>query len=644
MNMNKHLPFLLLFLTVFAVYMFTLAPSVVQIDSGELAAVQATLGIAHPTGYPLFTLFGYLFLKIPLPLRAITQLNVLASLWCALGAMMFALSVKLILDNLQAFAAIRNKPEEKKSKKSKAKQKNTLTVQAEYEPDNKVKTSISLLSGAMLAFSETFWLQSVSVEVYSLHILLIISSIYCLINAWLKEEFNLKSWLIFAGVLALSFSNHMTTLLILPAAAYLYFLKYGFNKNSFKNIALMLSVFIAVLLLFYAYLPLRASQNPAINWGNPVDFESIKRHISGRQYQVWITFFSESAKKQFGYFAQTLLGEFAYIGFFPIILGIFFSFKNSRKLFVLSVILFFSTLLYAINYDINDIDSYFLLAYIALGLFAALGFLNMFKALDRNFRVPVSIAAAIVLAAAGINFSKADQSAVYVYEDYTKAVLNSVEDDAILFGYQWDFFISPAYYFQHVENYKSGIAIVDKELLRRSWYYNQLERNYPFLFKNMKESILLFQNALRPFELGGNYNGEILERTYKKVMSDIVENNAGERSFYIGPELFDNEMQKKSFELPQGYMLAPHLFYFKVVRSDEYMEAPDPDFSIRINRKSNYYTSSIAEFICSMLVRRALYEKAYNKPERSKLYIDKIKKDFPDYHISPEVIRTLQLN
>jgi len=43
-------------LVVFIVYIFTLAPSVVQIDSGELAAVQATLGIAHPTGYPLFTI------------------------------------------------------------------------------------------------------------------------------------------------------------------------------------------------------------------------------------------------------------------------------------------------------------------------------------------------------------------------------------------------------------------------------------------------------------------------------------------------------------------------------------------------------------------------------------------------------------
>ena len=54
-------------LLVAIVYLFTIAPSVIQIDSGELAAVQTTLGIAHPTGYPLFTIIGYLFLKLPLP-------------------------------------------------------------------------------------------------------------------------------------------------------------------------------------------------------------------------------------------------------------------------------------------------------------------------------------------------------------------------------------------------------------------------------------------------------------------------------------------------------------------------------------------------------------------------------------------------
>ena len=68
MEFIKKYYYILTGFAVFIIYLFTLAPSVVQIDSGELATVQATLGIAHPTGYPLFTMIGYLFSLIPLPI------------------------------------------------------------------------------------------------------------------------------------------------------------------------------------------------------------------------------------------------------------------------------------------------------------------------------------------------------------------------------------------------------------------------------------------------------------------------------------------------------------------------------------------------------------------------------------------------
>jgi hypothetical protein len=50
MELAKKYFYVLTGFIVFIIYLFTLAPSVVQIDSGELAAVQGTLGIAHPTG------------------------------------------------------------------------------------------------------------------------------------------------------------------------------------------------------------------------------------------------------------------------------------------------------------------------------------------------------------------------------------------------------------------------------------------------------------------------------------------------------------------------------------------------------------------------------------------------------------------
>ena len=62
---------LALSLAAFGVYLLTLAPTVTFIDSGELATVAATLGIAHPTGYPLFALLGWLFAHLPISARII---------------------------------------------------------------------------------------------------------------------------------------------------------------------------------------------------------------------------------------------------------------------------------------------------------------------------------------------------------------------------------------------------------------------------------------------------------------------------------------------------------------------------------------------------------------------------------------------
>jgi hypothetical protein len=66
--------------------------------------------------------------------------------------------------------------------------------------------------------------------------------------------------------------------MILPGTAYLYFSRYKFNSASFKKLVLMILLFVVVLVAIYSYLPLRASQNPLLNWGNPLDWERISTH------------------------------------------------------------------------------------------------------------------------------------------------------------------------------------------------------------------------------------------------------------------------------------------------------------------------------------------------------------------------------
>lgn len=626
---------------VFLIYIFTLAPSVIQIDSGELAAVQATLGIAHPTGYPLFTIAGYLFSLLPLPFTKIYQLNLLAAIYCSAAAGIFSYTSKYLLDNLSIF---QNLKPVKQKKKDKTKKENV-----QFELEENLKIIFSIVAALTLAFSKTFWFQSTSVEVYSFHLLLISLIIFFLLKAFIEQPNSSaifkNHWMIFAFVLALGFSNHMTTLLILPGTAYLYFTKEKFNSQSFKNSFKMIILFLIVLVINYSYLPIRASQNPQLNWGNPVDLERILRHISGFQYQVWLFSSTEAAKKQLQYFISNLPTEY-FITLFAAVIGFIYSFFISKKFFLFNIITFFATVFYSINYDINDIDSYFLLAYISIAFFVLFGIIKIFQILFEN-KINQWIIFLIVLLFPVSqfikNFPEVNQSKTVVYENYTKALLNSVSDNSLILSYQWDYFISASYYFQYVEKFKPQIAIVDKELLRRSWYYNQLERNYPGLLSGLRNDVNLFLDALKPFERKENYNASLLENLYRRIMMNIVATNFDKREIYIAPELFDNEMQRGEFSLPEGYKLVPHLLLFKVVNTDDYVEAPLPDFKLNFSERKDKYQTSLSSFVGLMLVRRAYYEVQFNKVERAKIYLKKVAEEFPETQI-PQQLRSLVLD
>ena len=47
-----------------AIYVAILAPTVVDLDSPELSAAALTLGVPHPTGYPLFMLLGHAWTQV----------------------------------------------------------------------------------------------------------------------------------------------------------------------------------------------------------------------------------------------------------------------------------------------------------------------------------------------------------------------------------------------------------------------------------------------------------------------------------------------------------------------------------------------------------------------------------------------------
>lgn len=618
---------------VFIIYLFTLAPSVIQIDSGELATVQYTLGIAHPTGYPLFTILGFLFLQIPLGLRKITQANLLAATWSVFAIYFFIKVLIVLLINIE---------EKKNNVVSKKKQKTVAAIK--FNEDQKI---FSIIAAAFfLAFSKTFWMQSTSVEVYSFQTMLFALILFFSFKAFSSKEEYSKSWSLVGLSFAFGFSNHMTTLLAIPFAAILFFFKEKLTTSSIKIIFKTLVLSIPVLVLIYLYLPIRAAQNPIMNWGNPINFENFWRHFTGKQYQVWLFASFEATKKQLGNFVSNFPSEFTIIGLFIGLIGFIFLYKIDKKIFLTTLATFLFAVLYSVNYDIVDLDSYFLLAYMIFSIWILFGFLLLFSKLEqllKTKRMIIPIFTILIFVPLASNKSEVDQSDVYTFEDYTKTILNGVEKNSIILSYQWDYFISASYYFQNVEHFRKDVVVVDKELLRRSWYYNQLKRNHSDAIKKIDDEVNQFLIALQPFEKNDNYDAQLLEKNYQAVMTNLIAKNIEERNCYIGIELFQNEMQRNEFNLPAGFQIVPYNLLFKVVKGNQYVEAPLPNFTIRFPKSTNRYIDFIKNTIATILTYRAAYEIQFNKIERAKIYLEKVKKDFPDYIIPANILQSAGL-
>lgn len=598
--------------------------------------MQSLLGIAHPTGYPLFSMLGYLFLQIPLSNSKIFQLNILSLIWCILAIFFIIKSIHLCLSGI----TLRH-PRDSRRKHTSSPQKSKSHRKSNVDPVFP-NIAASLTGGLYLAFSKTFWLQATSVEVYSLHITLISIVLYFLIKAWTTDSSSSKPWIYVAITLALGFSNHMTTILILPGTVTLYFVKRGFCRSALKPMIIMIGVFISLLCLIHLYLPLRAAQNPVLNWGNPVNWDNILRHVSGKQYRVWLFSSSRAAMKNLGIFFHNFPGEFTWSGLVLGLLGIYSSFIRTPRLAIFFLITSLSTVLYSINYDIHDLDSYFLLAYIVFAVWIAFGVRwILYRIRGKSYRVVFLCLLAIGVTVEAIqNFSRVDKSDLYVFEDYTKQALNSLANNAVLLSYQWDYLISPAYYFQFVENYRKDVAIIDKELLRRSWYFDQLKNNYPQIMQKVGSELDSFLKALEPFERGGDFNPNLIERRYRELIARLIGTNARNRTVYIAPELVEGEFRRGELYLPRGIQLVPDLFFFRVVTANDYVPLHNVNVAIRFPAQDNHYSDVIKNFSSKMFTWRALYELQFGKTENAKTLKRILQTHFPNFQL-PQSLRDI---
>lgn len=176
------------FLTL-VVYLITLAPDLTLEDCGELAVASYYLGVPHAPGYPIWTLYTWLF-TVLLPFSNVAwRVAVSSAVAAAFASGMLGLIVarfsSMLLEGIELFKGLEQKWED----------------------------ALCLVSGfvaaMLIGFNGFMWSQAVIVEVYTLSVLSLMGVLVCLLH-WMYRPAQYRYLYLAAFLFGICFNNHQT--------------------------------------------------------------------------------------------------------------------------------------------------------------------------------------------------------------------------------------------------------------------------------------------------------------------------------------------------------------------------------------------------------------------------------------------------
>jgi len=434
------------------VYVMTLSPTVAWRnygeDSGDLLVASATLGIPHPTGYPLYVLLGRLAGFLPL------------------GALAFRINlVSAIAGAVSVFFLAR------------------LTLELAGAPFRLGAWLASATAGLLYAFSTGAWSQSTVAEVYALNAAFFGAILWALARADRTGEFR---WLALSAFLfGLGLTNHLLLLAAGPALVIVIARRIASGSIGVAGTVLLLLLVIWGVSLD-AYLPIRASCGPEFSWGVPNTPSRLFWVLTGRQYAG--NFFHRSISEiihhlavgrwwvDFGW-GLSLLS----VGIGAAVWGGKFGPKGSSLPLLATLVV---SLAMVSVYAIPDDVGYWMPAGFVLCAIAGSGIAVLWDRFQHPVPRGVLAAASVAAVLFGLigHYGDVDASQDITPYLFAHRNLEAVEPNALIVS-EYDGRTFSLWFYKATDFRESHpkVVVVYKYLLIWPWYLNHLSRRYPDL-------------------------------------------------------------------------------------------------------------------------------------------------------------------
>lgn len=430
---------LLLILTLGAVYTTSLLQGVgYQCDTAKFQFVGRVLGTPHPTGFPTYLFFNHVF-------TTFFPLGSLAYKANLLSALLSLFSIVFLFLTLKSFFQL-----------------NRFTA---------------FMTALTFGVTFTLWSQSIVAEVYTLHLLFLISVVYYFLK-WDKTR-NQRYFLLACALYAFSFGNHLSMILFFPAIV---FWVWSTNKNIFidlkKIVWVLFFIILGVLQYSYFFWRFYSPDTPYLEMATP-NLERFFWFITGAHSRSRMFSFSmaEVITQQIPWFLKSIAHEFLFL--LPVaVLGIF-TFKN-RRINIFLMLIFLGNMVFSINYNIAEIFVYLIPNYLIIALYIGIGLGAVFRfMLSRKISQACYLFLLIPLIFFLFNHKKMEPFNSPHHAKRVEFILAKVKKDALI--------ISPDdYYSQFFWYYLIGEGLETKKNIYLIHHFNMdqireyIDENKPF--------------------------------------------------------------------------------------------------------------------------------------------------------------------
>ena len=422
-------------------------------DSAELVAAAHYNLVAHPPGYPLWTLLQQGWMKILDTHSLFWRASLLNTLFAVASLFFIILPIK----------------------------------------------GRKLLMAALLvlvAFTWTFFQAAVIPDVFALHALFTTVIIWLSIDEHIQQKYR-SFFLSFLFVL--SFSNHHTTIFLLPIVVQSFLNQYP--KKDFV-VGVILGSLITILL--YLSLILR-NPNSYYSWGNITDLKSLLAHFLRNDYGT----FRLAANESSPFFNWDGIWKFFELNAIPLIFFIFLilffvpferKLYSSRKSLALLLTFFLSlSFLGLVNFRIEGmaeeiVSRFHVMPLIILMMFAVFLIAKSSKTPKRSIEI-LFLTLAIVSTLPTL-YKNRDLAKDNIIESYARNLLNQAihqRADAVLIENDNSYFALRLIQLEHPED--QSLAIISPPLLFHHWYYSKQQQKLEHL-KFLNEAKVLSERKM----------------------------------------------------------------------------------------------------------------------------------------------------